>query len=203
MNIDVKQNNNVAMRGKNLSGWTKRIKQAILNKTPNITTKKNINPEKLNQFDDIISRPDVNRAIMGVTALATQPAIDYYNHRVDDETREVAKNRTIAKIVAGTGVGVFLVRGPLYKLIKKTTDVNGKSKYSQSLIPKKYFKELTKDAKALGNYRSALSMTLSLFVMIFTNFLLDAPLTIYFTNKLNERSAKLGKITPKEEGKNE
>ena len=73
--------------------------------------------------DKTLSNPAKNRLIMGATALLTQPAIDYYNHRVDDETRTVSRNRTIAKILAGTTVGIA-VRGSCYKLVEKMTNLN-------------------------------------------------------------------------------
>lgn len=197
MNINDNQNYNISMRGKNFNDWINRLKQGVLNKTPEITYKNKLDTKKLNKIEHIISRPDVNRAIMGVSAIITQPAIDYYNHKVDDETREVAKNRTIAKIGVGTTVGVFLVRGPIYTLIKKCTDVVGNKKYSKMLLPKEYMEKLIKNPQTLNNYRSALSMLLSLGIMFFTNFLIDAPLTIYFTNKLNKRSEKMGKLKPR------
>jgi len=125
---------------------------------------------------------------MGATALLTQPTIDYYNHRVDDETRTVSKNRTIAKIVAGTLVGMFVVRGPIHKIVKKMTNPLGNGKYSKALLPVKYLEELAKNETYLKNYRATLAMILALCAMSITNFILDAPLTIFFTNLLNEKS---------------
>ena len=46
------------------------------------------------------------RIILGATALATQPFFDYYNKNVDEDTRKVSTARTIAKIIAGTAVGI-------------------------------------------------------------------------------------------------
>ena len=46
--------------------------------------------------------------ILGATALATQPVIDLKNKEVDEETRMTSVARTIAKIVAGTIVGVVV-----------------------------------------------------------------------------------------------
>ena len=149
--------------------------------------------QRWDKWGNLISKPAENRAIMGATALLTQPAIDYYNHKVDEETRTVSRNRTIAKILAGTGVGVFVVRGPIYKAIATMTDPKGKSKYSKSLLPKKYLTELAKNEVFLKNYRSALSMSVALVAMCATNFLLDAPLTAYLTNKFNEKSAQRAK----------
>ena len=48
------------------------------------------------------------RLILGATALATQPFIDLNNKDVDEETRKISAARTIAKIIAGTTVGVLV-----------------------------------------------------------------------------------------------
>jgi hypothetical protein len=135
---------------------------------------------------------------MGATALLTQPTIDYYNHRVDDETRTVSRNRTVAKIVAGTLVGMFVVRGPVYKLVEKMTNVKGTGKWSKALIPNEILQEISGNETYLKNYRSTLSMVIALVAMSITNFVLDAPLTIFFTNLLNEKSG----IKQKENNKN-
>jgi len=191
MNIyPIDSNNNISMYGKgNKSGWFKRLKQKLLDASPLHTSKDDDKKIKdWNRVSHWVGDPMWNRGIMGVTALLTQPAIDYYNHRVDDETRTVARNRTIAKIVAGTLVGMFVVRGPVSKAIDKMTDEKGKSKWSQLLLPKKYIKKMIKDQNGLKNYRSALSMAIALGAMCFTNFLLDAKLTILITNYLNKKS---------------
>ena len=191
MNIyPIDSNNNISMYGKgNNSGWFKRLKQKLLDTSPLHTSKdegKKI--ENWNKTSHWVGDPMWNRGIMGATALVTQPAIDYYNHRVDDETRTVARNRTVAKIVAGTLVGMFVVRGPVSKAVEKMTDVKGEKKWSKLLLPQKYIKRMTKDQNGLKNYRSALSMAIALAAMCFTNFLLDAKLTILFTNYLNKKS---------------
>jgi len=189
MNIySVNSNNNVSMHGK-CPNWIKRAGQWLLDKSPSHTSKESEKSmEYWNKWTYVTSDPMWNRGIMGATALLTQPTIDYYNHRVDDETRTVSRNRTIAKIVAGTLVGMFVVRGPVYKLIEKMTNIKGIGKYSKALIPKDYLKELANNETYLKNYRATLAMLLSLGVMCITNFVLDAPLTIFFTNLLNDKS---------------
>ena len=180
MNIQPIQNDNISMGKRSLG---QKIWDAIPQHTQSESAKK---LEQWKKIDEFISRPAENRGIMGATALLTQPAIDYYNNKVDEETRRVARNRTIAKIIAGASVGMFVVRGPIYKLITKMTDINGKSRFSKSLLPKKYLTEIGKNEKFLKNYRSALSMAIALVAMCFTNFALDAPLTIFLTNMLNQ-----------------
>ena len=185
-------NYNVSMQAKpkkpgdkTLDKFIKKIEQIILNLLPKKTFSESAKKlDGYEKYGGFVARPDVNRAIMGVTALATQPAIDYYNHRVDEETREVSRNRTIAKIIACTSVGV-LVRGACYKLVDAMTRPDGMKKWNKKLLPSVNF-----DLKKLGTHKSVISTFTALAVMTFTNFLLDAPLTVYFTNKLNARTAK-------------
>lgn len=198
MNIQPIQYNNISMQGNPNSNWNKlkhRVVQKILDTTPEVTAKESARKlEKMKKVDEIISKPAENRGIMGLTALITQPAIDSCNHKVDEDTRRVSINRTIAKIIAGTCVGMFVVRGPIYKGIEKMTDIKGSSKYSKALIPKKCFNELYNNPKFLKNYRSALSMGVALLAMCVTNFVLDAPLTIFLTNLLNKKNNKTEEV---------
>ena len=189
MNIQPLNNNNITLNGDPLKSKKGRIMQKAIDIIPTHTIKESAKKiEDWEKMDSIISRPAENRAIMGVTALVTQPIIDESNHRVDKETRRVSRNRTISKVLIGTGVGVFAVRGPIYKGILAMTDVNGKSKFSKYLLPKSYLKEITENPKFLKNYRSALAMAVALAAMCITNFVIDAPLTAWLTNVLNEKT---------------
>ena len=184
-------NNNVSMRGwkDTIRNLTKKVEQKGLDLIKEHTHKESPRElDNMKKVDEFISDPMWNRGIMGVTALASQPAIDYYNHRVDDETREVSRNRTISKIVAGSLVGMFVVRGPIYKMVENMTNINGKTRWSKALLPKTRINELAKNEKFLKNHRTIIAMLLSLGAMVFTNFLLDAPLTIFFTNLLNNKT---------------
>ena len=67
------------------------------------------------------------------------------------------------------------------------TNIGGKSKSSKALLPKKFLGEISKNEKFLKNYRNALSSSLAILAMCVTNFVLDAPLTVFLTNKLNEK----------------
>lgn len=203
MNIQSDYSYNISMQGKgpnfnvpDKSAWTK-FKDKVKQKFIDIIPEKTLNGEKAEtdsyvNTNNILSRPHVNRAIMGTTALMTQPFIDRYNHRVDEETRKVSMYRTIAKIIAGTAVGI-LVRGSCYKLVTKMTDIGGNKKHSKSLLPKAWIEKFEKHPDYLGNYKSALSTFMALGIMMFTNFLLDAPLTLYLTNKFNEGAKKKSK----------
>lgn len=185
-------NNSISMQGNQNNFWNslkRRVSQKAVDAVPKHTVKESAKKiEAWEKIDGFMSRPAENRGIMGATALLTQPAIDYHNHKVDEETRRVARNRTIAKVVAGTGVGMFVVRGPIYKAIQSMTNIQGNSKYSKTLLPKKYLKEIADNPKFLKNYRSALAMAIALGAMCITNFVLDAPLTAFLTNYLNEKT---------------
>ena len=50
------------------------------------------------------------------------------------------------------------------------TNINGTTKFSKSLLPKKYIEEIAKEPKFLENYRSALSTATAILVMLVTNF---------------------------------
>ncbi|MBR1425285.1 hypothetical protein IJ579_06960 [bacterium] len=112
-----------------------------------------------------VSSPQ-NRLILGVTALMSQPFIDLYNTNVDERTREVSAARTVAKIIAGTATG-FTIRYMTIAAIDKF---------------EKFFKP-TIFVQNMKQYKMALGSILALWVMVGTNFLIDAPLTQYLTNK--------------------
>ena len=204
----INNNYNVSMQGKSkpngkffsrIKNKMEKFEQKVLDKLPEREIKSDENTlNKKRKFDSFISRPAVNRLIMGVTAILFQPAIDYYNHRVDEETRTVSRNRTIAKIIAGTLVGMA-VRGSSYHLIKKMTNPEGIKKVHKFFLPKDYVEQnLVSGSKELDNYRSALSTITALVAMVFTNFAIDAPATVYLTNKFNAKSIANGKIKGKE-----
>ena len=198
-------NNNISMRANPWSWFKKAAKNAgqkTLDKIPNVTKNEGKDSiKKWNKINDFTSHPMWNRAIMGATALATQPAIDYYNHKVDDETRVVSRNRTIAKIIAGTAVGMA-VRGPVAALVEKMTNIKGKTKFSKFLLPKsdKILADFAENTKHLANYRSTIAMVVALAIMTYTNFKIDAPLTSYLTNKFNKKykGPKTGETVTKE-----
>jgi hypothetical protein len=151
-----------------------------------------------------------NRFIMGVTALSTQPFIDLNNKDVDEKTRIVSCARTIAKIIAGTLVGVavrsacirsikYMTRTPeeLAKIGKKAT------KWNTILIPDKIKNPVTgkldkplseKDFgdafRFVKKHRESLGSVIALGAMLITNFALDVPITKFLTNKLADRFTK-------------
>ena len=124
-----------------------------------------------------------NRLILGASALLSQPFIDASNKDVDLETRKYSVCRTIAKIIAGTATG-YTIR----KLCIKSIDAFTKS--VSDIKPDMKFKKLRTlltptlkyTADELSQYKNTLGTILALGVMVFTNFLIDAPLTKGLTN---------------------
>lgn len=147
-----------------------------------------------------INSPE-QRLIQGATALAMQPLIDFNNKAADDDTRAVSVARTIGKIIAGTIVGVGVRYASIYAAKqfsrytlkegpKYLTQINRKSK-RDILLPKfdcektpikkqDFLDKHDKSVKTLGTI-------IATFAMIFTNFLIDAPLTRIITKKLTSR----------------
>lgn len=143
------------------------------------------NPKAIKAIEWIgreISSPE-NRLILGVSALLTQPFIDMHNKTIDDETKKYAVARTIAKIIVGTTTGVLIRKGCI-KCIDAFTQL------PQNIKPDAKFKNLrqlllptekiVKDD--LKRHKDAYGTLLALAVMVFTNFLVDAPLTALGTN---------------------
>lgn len=113
------------------------------------------------------------RGILGATALLTQPFIDAKNKDVDDKTRKYSVARTIAKIIAGTMTGVAIRYGCI------------KAMNWKPFLPSRW-QSLTKDVQ--DQYKNAMGTIVSLVVMLFTNFLIDAPLTKFLTNVMTQNS---------------
>lgn len=127
-----------------------------------------------------------NRLILGATALMSQPFIDFHNRRIDEDTRRVAVCRTISKIIAGTVTGYAVRKGSI-KAIKACSQLpkEGVAKWRSFFTPK----DLSKiDTDEFKQYQNTLGTYISLGVMLFTNFLIDAPLTKFLTNKLNAKA---------------
>ena len=139
------------------------------------------------------------RIILVATALATQPFIDLNNKDVDEETRKISAARTIAKIIAGTTVGVIVRYAGIWaanrysKFEKVFADAD--KKIIEKIIPDKKNGFLTPAfakntifpisdaelAKRMTRYRKAMGTLLATIAMVATNFLCDAPLTKYLT----------------------
>lgn len=169
------------------------IGQRIYNKIPNMPIQNKRILNGLAWAGKNISSPG-NRLILGVTALMSQPFIDLHNKKVDEDTRKVSALRTIAKIIAGTSTGVVIRWGCIKILDYCTKTEAGATKFQKLFLPnEKWTKEL-KNFDGLKQYKKSLGTLISLGVMVFTNFLIDAPLTKFLTNKFLEKKAAKEKL---------
>lgn len=140
------------------------------------------------------------RIVLGATALATQPFIDLNNKEVDEETRKISAARTVAKIIAGTAVGVAVRYAGIWfanrysqfekvfedaeKTIVKKIIPDAKKGFLTPLFEKQSIFPIS-DAelmKRMTRYRKAMGTLIATVAMVATNFLCDAPLTKYLTN---------------------
>lgn len=149
-----------------------------------------------------INSPE-QRLIQGVTALAIQPVIDYNNDSADKQTRAVSVARTIGKILAGMATGVLIRYATIY-LTKRFSQytiqeiVKDKgAEFVKKIVPKAkkdifmptiHFEKPTlspeKFQEKYNNYIKAMGTVVACFTMMFTNFLIDAPLTKFITKLL-------------------
>lgn len=147
------------------------------------------------------------RLILGATALATQPFIDLNNKEVDEDTRKLSAARTVAKIIAGTivGVGVRYLGIKAVKAFSKCDFIyKGDSKdFITRIIPDAKRGFLTPTSfrggvfpmataeveRRLEKYRKAMGTLTATIAMVATNFLLDAPLTKYLTGVFQQEFA--------------
>ncbi len=166
---------------------------AASNRVVNVFPTMTVNSEKANKalhwIGKNISSPE-NRLILGVSALMSQPFIDLHNKKVDEDTRKVSAARTVAKIIAGTSTGVLIRYGCIKaidaftKFPEEITSVTKNPRLKTFFTPFEAIKDGLKD---LRHYKSALGTLVSLGVMVFTNFLIDAPFTKFMTNKFVDK----------------
>ena len=162
------------------------ITQRIVNAAPNMTVSNEKSLRALKWIGEKVSSPQ-NRLILGVSALMSQPFIDLSNKKVDEETRKVSAARTVAKIIAGTLTGVAIRSGCIHA-------IDAFTKQPEEITPDMKFKKLRTlftpsegILKDLNQYKKSFGTIFSLFVMVITNFLIDAPLTKFLTNKFVDK----------------
>jgi len=171
-----------------------KIGQQLYSNIFNIIPQRTIGGEKtihrVGWIGKTISSPQ-NRLIMGVTALASQPFIDWNNKEVDENTRIVSCSKTLGKIIAGTATGVT-VRYYAIKLAEKMSRTPAE-------LASGAVKKLTKfntflstpDLKPLKDYykqyRNSLGTFIGIGVMLITNFAIDMPLTNLLTNFFSKK----------------
>ena len=150
------------------------------------------NQKAFNKFGHALASPHWNRLAIGFAA-CTQPIIDYFNPKVDRDTAKASSYRSMAKVISCTGVG-FIVRGASYKLIEKFAHAS-EAEGSTLLTPKAILAEKNPELRKskLKIHKNAYSTVFALFVMIFTNVLLDAPLTSMLANKFISSDKQLNR----------
>ncbi|MBD5401901.1 hypothetical protein HDR58_03740 [bacterium] len=172
-----------------ISRTTNALSQRIVNAMPNMTVSSQSTLNAVKWVGQKISSPQ-NRLILGASALMTQPFIDLSNKKVDEETRKVSAARTVAKIIAGTLTGVAVRSGCIH-------GIDAFTKFASEVTPNMKFARLrtlfTPNGVVLhdlNQYKKSLGTIVSLFVMLVTNFLIDAPLTKFLTNKFVDQIHK-------------
>lgn len=155
------------------------LKQKGLDLLPNFEISSDKFIKTIKKIGEKISSPE-QRLILGASALMSQPFIDASNKNVDEKTRKVSVARTIAKIIAGTLTGYFVRKGCI-KAIESMSQIPAKGvpKWKTIFTPND---ATTNTTKKFAQYRNAMGTVVALVVMLFTNFLIDAPLTKFLTN---------------------
>ncbi len=180
----------------------RRFQQAFYDCLPNRVVNSEKWQKRIKWVGSEISSPE-NRLILGVTALMSQPFIDARNKSVDEDTRKVSVCRTIAKIVAGTATGYLIRKGCIsainrWSKLPSSVDKNGQkvklTKLNTFFSPQNAISDLTESFK---QYRNAFGTIAALMVMTVTNFLIDAPLTKFLTNKFVKASGGVRNETSK------
>ena len=134
-----------------------------------------------------ISSPE-NRLILGVTALMSQPFIDAKNPTLDDNVKGVVIARTVAKILVGTTTGVIIRKGCIKALDYMTT---APEKITATMKHQK-LRQLLYTPNMKPHYKEGIGTLVALGVMLFTNFLIDAPGTQLLTNIFVKNKYKNG-----------
>lgn len=169
------------------ASWYDKFFESIPNKTINKTS-------RYNKLGQTLASPHWNRLAIGTAAITTQPFLDYFNPKVDKDTAKASALRTTAKIIVCTTVG-FTVRGLCYKLTEHFAHASSKEG-STLLTPRTILNETNKELQQnkLKLHKNTFSTITALFVMLFTNFLIDAP----GTTKLSNIFLRLANLDKKE-----
>lgn len=146
------------------------------------------------------------KLITGGTGLMIQPFIDINNKDVDEKTRKTSCAKTISRAIIGTTTGVLIreacikvlgaftktkaiVKEEVKKAAKKqgtkvkplNKDIDLKA-WQQCLLPESM--KNSRNIAEIKKYRGALGTFAALGIMLFTNFLIDAPVTSWLTNNV-------------------
>lgn len=158
------------------------ITNKIVSKLPKIEFNGKRSEKFIKWFGKNISTPE-NRIIIGVTAVLSQPLIDYYNKDVDKKTAKTSSIRSFAKNIAGMTSG-FLVRKGFIKLTQQYSALGNVERKIQKLFTPSLAKQ--KDF-AYKQYQNAMGMVFAILGLCVTNFAFDIPVTNYLTNVINKK----------------
>lgn len=124
------------------------------------------------------------RLAFGIAAFTLHPIMDRLNPWIDDETKKTSAIRSAAKAAASTTTGVIIREACI---VGTNTLLNNKN------ILSKLPEFMTKDK---GHTSAVIGTLAGLSVMMFTNFLIDVPLTDKFTRLFTKlANKKAGKET--------
>jgi len=142
------------------------------------------------------------RLALGVAGMVIQPAIDMRNKSVDPETRKISANRSLAKAFVGMATGI-IVRGGCMKavevglkndkMVEKLAKLTAENSTKEAMAKSKDF---IKNGGGARQYASVIGTIAALGIMMFTNFLVDAPVTNWLTNKLNKKHTENNENDP-------
>ena len=146
------------------------------------------------------------KLITGGTAFLIQPVIDLNNKDVDEKNRKMSCAKTMSRALIGTTTGVLIreaciksigaftktkatVKQDMKKLAMKNgvkinpLNIDIKIKpWQQARLPDNM--KNSQNIAQIKKYRGALGTFAALGIMIFTNFLIDAPVTTWLTNNV-------------------
>jgi len=120
------------------------------------------------------------RLAFGVAALALHPVMDKLNPWIDDETKKTSAIRSAAKAIACTLTGVIIREACI---IGTNALLNGKKFASK--LPEFVTKDKSHSSAVIGTLAG-------LGIMMFTNFLIDVPLTDKLTHLFTKIANKKG-----------
>jgi len=166
----------------------------------------NINIAKYRKFIDYGNNLNSyhNRAFLGATALPLFTMFDCFN-APDKETRNNSLAKTWAKVIVGTATGVA-VRFAGFRFAKRFASARAdrigefgailvdERKLGSLCFPKSRIKnyKASKEecADYILNYQKAFGTYSAVVAMLFTNFLIDMPLTILLTDFFRQKVFK-------------
>ncbi len=172
------------------------VTEVVTGAVPKMTVNSETANKAINWIGRKISSPQ-NRLILGASALLSQPFIDLKNKKVDEDTRKISAARTVAKIIAGTLTGVAIRAGcikAIDKFTKLPSQINAGTKFKTLRTLFTPDSAITGALSDLGQYKKSYGTIISLLVMVFTNFLIDAPLTKFLTNKFVDKIHEKDKL---------